>query len=535
MNKKFFKLFLTFFLPIVILSSGLSAIYYFSERTAKIESVKNSENLRLLFTKSMFEDEFQSIVSDLVILSAHQEIDLLTSGSSEIDYEALTEEFYIFSKNKKKYDQVRLIDIDGYEEIRINYNNGISEIVPVKNLQSKENRYYFKDTMNLEMGEVYVSPFDLNVENGQVEVPFKPMIRFGIPIFNTSNEIDGVVIINYLGDFLLNQIERVPYETNSTGYGIIVNNDGYFLKDIDENNEWGFMLKERQDAKFRNLFPTQWKKFNESLSGQFLDDDGLFTFITIYPLSEGLKSSSDSSGAYGRSSNKLNASEYYWKIISHIPEKNLFEKIQILKGTLVLVVLLIALIVGFGSRSLALAIINRNQAENKIKKLALFDHLTELPNRQTLSDRITMSIAASKRGKKHFFVFFIDLDGFKEVNDQYGHETGDAVIIESAKRFKSCVRESDTVARLGGDEFIILLNSIEDVNDAGAIADKILSSISNIYEIEKISCSISASIGISVYPDDGNQQKDLLKAADRAMYDAKNSGKNTYKYYSNVA
>ncbi|MBC8320808.1 MAG: diguanylate cyclase [Bacteroidetes bacterium] len=484
-----------------------------------------------MFKKNVFEDEFQSIVSDLFILSSHQQIGLLANGSLDVDYIALAQEFYIFSQSKKKYDQVRLLDLNGQEIIRINYDEGQPKTVPRNQLQSKKNRYYFKDTLDLKKGEIFVSPFDLNIENGNVEIPFKPTIRFGVPIFTSTNEKVGVVLVNYFGDKLLRQIERVPYEVNASGFGILLNNEGYYLKGMVKESEWGFMIQDRGDHNFYNDFSELRDVINNNFSGQIITEDGLFTYSTVYPLAEGLKSSSGTPTAFGNSVKSLNATDYFWKIISYIPRENILRRIDLLKDSLIIVNIVFIFIIGIGSRILALSVTKRKEAEEKLKHLAHYDHLTGLPNRKTLYDRMNMSMAVSKRENKHFFVFFIDLDGFKAVNDNFGHDTGDKLITEAATRLKDSVRESDTVARIGGDEFVVLLNSIQNISDVGTIADKILEKLSEDFSNSVTNYSITASIGIAIFPKDGVGQNELLNSADTAMYNAKQSGKNTYRFY----
>lgn len=530
-DRKFYYLYLLILIPMITLIIGLSAAFYYAERKIVIEHLEAAENLRLMFKKSVFEEEFHSIVSDLLILASHQQIGFFTNDSSDTDYDALTKEFFVFSKHKKKYDQTRLLDRNGQELIRVDYGDGNPKIVPRDQLQSKTSRYYFKDTMALRKGEVFVSPLDLNIENGEIEVPFRPTIRFGVPIFSHSNEKIGAVILNYYSNIFFSQIERVPFEITASGFDILLNKESFYLKGMDKESEWGFMIEERKNRNFINDFPEVGEAINNNFSGQIITDDGLFSYITVYPLAEGLKSSSGSSEAFGESIRILNAKEYYWKMISYIPRDKIDSKISMLRDSLYIFNLFFFVFIVIAGRLLVLSAARRRQAEETIKKLAHFDHLTELPNRKTLYDRLNMSIAISKRNKTLFFVFFIDLDGFKAVNDKFGHDAGDKLISEVAVRLKGLVRESDTVARLGGDEFVILLNSAHNAKDAGTIADKILESLSREFSNSTDSYSITASIGIAVYPSDGTGVSELLNSADSAMYKAKENGKNTYCFY----
>lgn len=171
------------------------------------------------------------------------------------------------------------------------------------------------------------------------------------------------------------------------------------------------------------------------------------------------------------------------------------------------------------------------QAEEKIQYLAHFDVLTGLPNRTLTNDRLSQILAAAKREKSSFALMYLDLDKFKPVNDEFGHDVGDKLLKEAAKRMQFCLRESDTISRIGGDEFLVLLSVIEGEADAVLVAEKILNILSQPFDIAGHVLSISASIGIAVYPQHGANEKILTKNADGAMYQAKKSGRNMFKVY----
>lgn len=173
----------------------------------------------------------------------------------------------------------------------------------------------------------------------------------------------------------------------------------------------------------------------------------------------------------------------------------------------------------------------QKQAESNLKKLVNFDPLTELPNRALLLDRISHAIPISKRYKKQLAIFFIDLDRFKVVNDSLGHDVGDKVLVRVAKTLQRCCRADDTVARLGGDEFVVMLEDVESISAINRILQNILSEIKRPFLIDDNQVSISASIGISIYPQDADEPKKLLKRADIAMYHAKNTGRNNFSYF----
>lgn len=178
----------------------------------------------------------------------------------------------------------------------------------------------------------------------------------------------------------------------------------------------------------------------------------------------------------------------------------------------------------------------RKQSEQQISFMAYHDKLTGLPNRALLFDRLAQAMSHAKRDKKYVALLFVDLDGFKAINDEHGHEAGDAVLKMSAQRFLACVRAVDTVARFGGDEFAIILGNLDAPEQAKGVADKIVQAFAQGLILPGGSeCTVGASVGISIYPDHGSAMDSLMTAADRAMYESKRRGKNSYTFFSETA
>lgn len=177
-------------------------------------------------------------------------------------------------------------------------------------------------------------------------------------------------------------------------------------------------------------------------------------------------------------------------------------------------------------------ITERKASEEKIWRQANFDPLTELPNRRMFHERLRQEMLKADRSNAPMALFFIDLDHFKEVNDTLGHAQGDVLLREAAQRLSNSVRGSDTVARLGGDEFTVILSALPDANDAVRIAEDILKQFTEPFHLGENEAHISASIGITIYPEDGTTIDTLMKNADQAMYAAKEKGRNRYNYFS---
>ncbi|KWT83502.1 diguanylate cyclase domain-containing protein [Candidatus Magnetominusculus xianensis] len=177
-------------------------------------------------------------------------------------------------------------------------------------------------------------------------------------------------------------------------------------------------------------------------------------------------------------------------------------------------------------------IIERRSIQRKLRHMALYDNLTGIPNRTMFFDRLGQSIALAKRHNRTIVLFYLDLDKFKHINDTLGHDAGDELLKETARRLQSCLRESDTAARMGGDEFTVILTEVASEADAAAVANKVIETLQVPFELKGYLCSIGTSIGISIYPTSANEASALIKKADMAMYAAKTSGRGTYQFYS---
>ncbi|MCL1487770.1 MAG: EAL domain-containing protein [Marinobacter sp.] len=177
-------------------------------------------------------------------------------------------------------------------------------------------------------------------------------------------------------------------------------------------------------------------------------------------------------------------------------------------------------------------ITEQHKAAEVIRKHAYFDNLTSLPNRFLSLDRLWQMLKKAKRNADNVAVFFLDLDDFKKVNDSLGHEVGDKLLVEAANRLKLVVRESDTVGRLGGDEFIVLSQALTNGHDAIDIAENLLGIFREPFKIDGRELSLTVSIGIAIYPENGGSASDLLRNADTAMYQAKTLGRNAYSFFT---
>ncbi len=216
--------------------------------------------------------------ADLRFLYSSDALNSYLANPDEAHENALARLFYHFAAANKRYDQVRFIDANGAERIRVNYNAGNPQIVPRDQLQNKRHRYYFSDIFALPQGESFVSRLDLNVENREIELPVKPMLRIGMPVFSSDNTKLGVLVLNYLAGDLLTEVRDELGKGRGTPF--MLNEGGYYLINPDGAQEWAWMYPDR-DANFAQSNPAVWNRMQENPSQQMLTLDGFYTFTRI--------------------------------------------------------------------------------------------------------------------------------------------------------------------------------------------------------------------------------------------------------------
>jgi diguanylate cyclase (GGDEF)-like protein/PAS domain S-box-containing protein len=182
-----------------------------------------------------------------------------------------------------------------------------------------------------------------------------------------------------------------------------------------------------------------------------------------------------------------------------------------------------------GAVLVARDITEARELSEKLSRMALYDHLTGLPNRALFADRLDSAISRATRSGNAFSLFYIDLDRFKTINDTFGHAAGDRLLQTAAERLQQCIRQSDTVSRCGGDEFVALLLDCAEIDAGFPCAFKIIETLSAPYDVSGRLVHLSASVGIAVFPADANGREELVRAADKAMYQAKCAGRNRFQ------
>lgn len=332
----------------------------------RLDMTELREKSRVELAAEQIGENFGEIGADLRLIANLPSLKHYLNSGSPVWKDDLAHLFLQFAREKHRYGQIRYLDTRGREVIRVNFNNGAAAIVPSGELQDKSSRYYFREAIKLKGNEIYVSPLDLNIEHGQLEIPYKPMIRFATPVFDSAGRKKGVLVFNYLGDELIRKFREIM--RGGGRHAMLLNSDGYWLAHPDLSHEWGFM-RGKDYRTFRNEFPLEWPAISGRENGHLLTEHGLFVFETVYPLlsNQHLLSSSQVPGARS----------YRWKLVSFIPAgvlsaDSIFKQTgtEVLFGGLYLTL-------GLGSWVLALVTLSRRQTQLELANShARYDELT---------------------------------------------------------------------------------------------------------------------------------------------------------------
>ncbi|MDY7013521.1 MAG: cache domain-containing protein, partial [Cyanobacteriota bacterium] len=366
MSVTLMKRFLCMFLSLTALVGAGLAGFYEVRKNAARKAIAIAENQSIRIRAANFTDSFSDIRADLMILATQNEVqNVLNPANSpqamQENQRNLAEQFLVMSRQKRIFDQIRVLDATGQERIRTNFNQGKPRIVPERDLQNQAQRYWFQETLALQRGEVFISPLDLNVERGKIEQPFKPTIRFATPVF-VDGQKRGTIVLNYLAEYLLQELEQ--NRSTTSGDAFLLNADGYWLKGMKPEEEWGFMFGDRQNRTFASTFPNAWPQISTRETGQFQTSEGLFTFTTIYPLLDiwGAQSLEEATQLAGLSMGIAEPKSYRWKLVSFVPTAVLEQQARAILPVLLIFYVGLSGIFGVGCWFLATLWMNRQRA-----------------------------------------------------------------------------------------------------------------------------------------------------------------------------
>lgn len=550
-----------------VLVSGLTGYYSYSSSHSTL--LKAAERDLLTATQVLG----RNLRGSLDNIS--REVRLLAEVSSERDLPTLTDTWRLQHNERDlaelfraamqvhpEYLQIRLISAAGHglEQVRIDRHGEQLIRIEDAQLQEKGHFAYVFDTLRLQAGQVRLSPIVINRELGVHSGQGKPTLYVSSPVLGSDGQVFGLIVISVDLDRLFAQLKSDLPDYYRV---YLSNNWGDLLIHPDHRRTFGF------DQGKRLLLQDEFPQVN-----QLLDQSGPENLV-----SRGSEDQRTLLAAFVR----LQVGDYDPKRFVVLgmaqPEDHVLAETHRLGLRITQVVLLsslVAVLVAiFASRAMTRSLTSINnavqqftrnrlrsplpverqdelgqlarsfaqmqeeildqldelsQSRNALEHLARHDPLTGLPNRRMFFERLDHALATARRSARSLAVLFVDLDHFKELNDSFGHGTGDYVLQAVANLLRSATRESDTVARLGGDEFVILIEQLDEPQQVQAVLQKLHERFQLPMLIGGREVQVQASMGVSLFPRDGDDIESLLQQADRAMYAAKNAGRNTYNY-----
>lgn len=502
------------FLVIAAVSVVAIEFAYRSQIADRLNTISQAASRVLELQHEIVHSELGSIASDLLFLANQNELHSYLEEGKPGHLGAISHEYLELASRKGIYDQIRYLDTVGMETVRVDYHRGSPSVMSDHLLLQKGTRYYFIRALLLDAGEIYVSPFDLNVEHGVVETPRKPVIRFITPVFDSLGQRRGAVILNYLGENLFQALGQAIEGTEQRTF--LANWESYWLLGPDPSVEWGFMYYGDGMHTVDTSFPGAWEQMSAVHDGQFRTVDGLFTFTTIHPVAEIIQGHSITMGE-----NAHDEFNDVWKLISFVPA-SVLSAIETPIRRLWGIAHGILMIVAAGiSWFYARFRVRRAEYQERIEFLAKYDSLTGACNRHYFEQSIADEEARARRYRHSISFLMIDITRFKQINDTHGHHIGDEVLKEVSAILKNSVRETDVVVRYGGDEFLIMFP--ETASEAEAARARILHAMTGLNaDTSRFGFPVLLALGSSHWdPAAGVTIEDVLSYADERMYEHK--------------
>ncbi|MEA5098692.1 MAG: EAL domain-containing protein [Burkholderiaceae bacterium] len=334
------------FLPVALLIGVGSLLIHRTEvQRMQTEQARKQHETVIAGTVSISQT-LQRIRHDLLYLASRPENLQLLDTPNDRNLSNLATDWAAFSYAKQVYDKIRWIDETGMERVRVDYEKDRPQIVWKSELQYKGQRYFFEETNKLSAGEVFVSPLDLNVEHDQIEQPINPTIRFGMPVFDSRGNHRGIFLINYSATDLLNRFAQITRLQERSSW--LVNHEGYWLKGPHSEDEFGFMFG-RNDLTLAQRYPDAWQTISNGENGQFTTEDGLWTFVTVYPLREWQVGQNGATSPSSGNNVRANATNYAWKTVSLLPASEYNAGIVTFNAKLAAVVFVLAVVFFLGA------------------------------------------------------------------------------------------------------------------------------------------------------------------------------------------
>lgn len=507
---------LAYFCSAVLLYIALY-MFYQSQLQTRINNVIQHEKNELKQAKKAFLQQLNHASRDLLILRNNHHFkdhDIL----SAVNRAQLEQDYANFISIKNFYTQIRILDLTGKELLRVHRDKHNVAIVSAEQLQDKSHRYYFKQAIKMNPSAIFISPLDLNFENGEIERPFKPMIRLASVLMGPKGTKIRLLIVNLEGAHLLSQLDNIS--KNSSGNIMLLNKDSYWLFG-DTNKQWSFMFANKPQHRFKDQQPHIWQSMQTQANGIIENENNVYIYEHLTLLNDMLLPNNIANSLINRPE---------WTLINKVPLAKIESEFSNLKKLIIALYLGIMTLMIFVIYTFAIHTIKRRKYQAKVENYAYFDSLTGLYNRRIFLEQLDLEIIKATQLSCPLVLMYLDLDYFKPINDELGHGAGDEVLKEVAIRIKSCLRQQDIIARIGGDEFAAILPQLNDKKAIADIAERIITSINTPFTIFDQQCRLGISIGITTSASETQTSIKLKTQADQALYEAKNSGRNCYRF-----
>ncbi|MCU7934964.1 MAG: EAL domain-containing protein [Candidatus Thiodiazotropha sp. (ex Dulcina madagascariensis)] len=635
-------------LPLLVLANLIIWMGYQLTAEGASERWRRLSELSANSTLIALEKRRKELVGDLKLLASNPALAIAIQQGDEQIMGRVAADWALFAAEKQLYDQIRLLDTAGRELLRVDLTSHGASRVPSLALQNKSRRYYFQDLMQLDPGQTYASPIDLNIEHGKLELPYKPMLRLASPLPDSRGETIGFLILNVLARHLLDDLATHAELTEN--HLLLLDDSGYFLRGFNTDQEWGFMLEDGSgnNMRFDLTYPEVWSVMQGKEAGQIDHRQGLFSFRTVH---------------YGSTQHK----HHYRLVVAMLDaeqnrllasQQRLWMRISLLISILLLIVAMLTahqrlrirksvqalkreeeqlrlILTSTGDGVLGLdvrgrvsfinpsalrmlgytheAVIGadfsrlvhsipadaegsgdreqaghddplrsleahsgqdlywrkegepfpveyqvipiahprdqlgvvvsfkditfRLQTEARIQYLVQYNDLTSLPNRLLLLDRLQQQLALARQNGTFGALLHIDLDRFKQINETLGHDLGDSILAETARRLEACCERTDILAHIGRDEFVLLTEAQQtDAQEMARLAQYRAEEIGKVlaepFIRDTLVARLTASIGVVILPLGGKSAGEALRYSDAAVTNAKTQGRNSISFYS---
>ncbi len=504
--------FLISFFTISIVTTGFLLMFLSQSNRSRQSELESASGHTLDSLSYFLTYKINRLTSDLEFIS-----DIMREHyPADNDFSDIESILLAYSDRRNVFDQIRYLDLNGNEVIRVNYDPNGPYLVPESELQNKSDRYYFQKTVTLGKNQVYLSPLDLNVENNRIEKPLKPVIRLGMPFFNASGTKKGIIVLNYAANDILKQIQTIA--ASDAGEVFLLNQQGYWLyNQVDSSKEWAFMYDPASDVSFASEYPEEWNAMQANPSGTMVTGNGYFQYSQLL-----------SGEVFSDEINRCTilSQAGTWYVVSVIPadspDFHFFANqiddllVYIVRKYYVFYFVFLGI-----SAVLAVLYTETRMRKAQVQYYSEYDAMTNSFNRNTGIQRLNEVYKNLPKNNCTTSLCFLDVNGLKEVNDVLGHEAGDELLITVADVVRSNIRADDFMIRFGGDEFVVVLSGVAPER-AEQVWERIVESFERINQTENRKYVISVSHGIEEISCSIDRMLDsVLHQADEKMYEEK--------------